>query len=79
MSSPKTNNFDFKMLSNLKNPKDLVICLKFLIYLSLTNEESEQNIKSIITKYMGMSFEENESQAENLLAPQLYEIESAIS
>ena len=57
------------MLSNLKNPKDLVICLKFLIYLSLTNEESEQNIKSIITKYMGMSFEENESQAENLLAP----------
>jgi voltage-gated sodium channel len=57
------------MISNLKNPKDLVICLKFLIHLSLTDEESKQNIKSIITKYMGMSFEENESQAENLLAP----------
>ena len=57
------------MIINLKNPKDLVICLKFLIHLSLTDEESKQNIKSIITKYMGMSFEENESQSENLLAP----------
>jgi len=55
-------------LSNLNKPKELVICLKFLIYLSLTNEESEQNIKSIITKYMGKSFEENESQAENNLS-----------
>ena len=57
------------MISNLKNPKDLVICLKFLIRLSLTDEESAQSIKSIITKHMGIHFEENESQAENLIAP----------
>ena len=57
------------MLSNLINPKDLVICLKYLIHLSLTDEESKQNIKSIIAKYMGMSFEEYESDAENFLAP----------
>ena len=57
------------MISNLKNPKDLVICLKFLIHLSLTDEESAQSIKSIITKHMGIHFEENESQAENLIAP----------
>jgi voltage-gated sodium channel len=56
------------MISNLKNPKDLVICLKFLIHLSLTDEESAQSIKSIITKHIGIHFEENESQAENLIA-----------
>ena len=57
------------MISNLKNPKDLVICLKFLIHLSLTDEESAQSIKSIITNHMGIHFEENESQAEDLIAP----------
>ena len=57
------------MISNLKNPKDLVICLKFLIHLSLTDEESAKSIKSIITKHMGVHFEENESKAENLIAP----------
>jgi len=57
------------MISNLKNPKDLVICLKFLIQLSLTDEKSAQSIKSIITNHMGIHFEENESQVENLLAP----------
>ena len=66
---PKSTNFDFMMISNLKNPKDLVICLKFLIHLSLTDEKSAQSIKSIITKHMGMHFEENESQVENLLGP----------
>ena len=57
------------MIINLKNPKDLVICLKFLIHLSLTNEASKQNIKNIITRYMGKSFEQNESHSENLLTP----------
>ena len=57
------------MSSNLKNPKDLVICLKFLIHLSLTDEKSAQSIKSIITNHMGIHFEENESQAEDLIAP----------
>ena len=57
------------MISNLKNPKDLVICLKFLIHLSLTDEESAQSINSIITNHMGILYEENESQAENLIAP----------
>jgi len=57
------------MISNLKNPKELVICLKFLIHLSLTDEESAQSIKSIITKHIGVHFEENESQVENLIAP----------
>ena len=42
------------MISNLKNPKELVICLKFLIHLSLTDEESAQSIKSIITKHIGV-------------------------
>jgi len=57
------------MISNLKNPKDLVICLKFLIHLSLTDEKSAQSIKSIITNHMGIHFEENESQVEDLIAP----------
>ena len=57
------------MIRNIKNPKDLVICLKFLIHLSLTDEESAQSIKNIITRYMGIHFEENESQVENLIAP----------
>ena len=57
------------MIINLKNPKDLVICLKFLIHLSLTNEASKQNINNIIRRYMGISFEQNESHSENLLTP----------
>ena len=65
----KTTNFYNVMIINLKNPKDLVICLKFLIHLSLTNEASKQNIKNIITRYMGKSFEQNESHSENLLTP----------
>jgi len=57
------------MINKLKNTKDLVICLKCLIHFALTDEESKQKIKSIITKYMGRSFYEFESEVENLLAP----------
>ena len=55
------------MIKNLKNPKDLVICLKFLIHLSLTDDESFQSINSIIKKHMGMLFSENEESAEKII------------
>ena len=57
------------MISNIKNPKDLVICLKFLIHLSLTDGESAQSINSIITNHMGILYEKNELLVENLLVP----------
>ena len=55
------------MIKNLNNPKDLVICLKFLIHLSLTDDESYQSINCIIEKHMGMLFAENEESAEKII------------
>ena len=55
------------MIDNLKNPKELVICLKFLIHLSLTDDESFQSINSIIRKHIGTMFEENEKSAEKII------------
>ena len=55
------------MIKNLKNPKDLVICLKFLVHLSLTDDESYQSINTIIRKYMGTMFAENEESAEKII------------
>ena len=55
------------MITKLKNPKGLVICLKFLIHLSLTDEESSKNIKNIIKKHIGILFEENESEVGDLI------------
>ena len=55
------------MINNLKNPKELVICLKFLIHLSLTDDESYQSINSIIRKHIGMVFDENEKSAEKII------------
>ena len=55
------------MINNLKNPKELVICLKFLIHLSLTDDESYQSINNIIRKHIGTMFEENEKSAEKII------------
>ena len=55
------------MIKNLNNPKELVICLKFLIHLSLTDDESYQSINSIIRKHMGTMFAENEESAEKIV------------
>ena len=55
------------MIKNLINPKDLVICLKFLIHLSLTDDESYQSINIIIRKHMGTMFAENEESAEKII------------
>ena len=54
------------MIKNLKNPKDLIICLKFLIHLSLTDDESFKSINSIIRKHMGYIFEKNEDSVEKM-------------
>ena len=55
------------MINNLKNPKELVICLKFLIHLSLTDDESYQSINIIIRKHIGAMFEEYEKSAEKII------------
>ena len=44
------------LITNLQNPKDPSVCLKFLIHLSVTDTESDQNIKFIIKKYLGHDF-----------------------
>ena len=56
------------MIKKLKSPKDLVICLKFLIHLSLTDEESYQSINGIIREHMGTMFLENEESAEKIIS-----------
>ena len=56
------------MIKNLKNPLDLVICLKLLNVVSLSDEVSEQRIRSILKKHLGIMYEENEAKAENRLA-----------
>ena len=55
------------MISKLKNPKDLVICLKFLIHLSLTDEKSAKKIKNIIKKHIGILFEQHEYEVEDII------------
>ena len=44
------------MIKNLQNPLDLVICLKLLNVISLSDEESEQRINSILKTHLGSQF-----------------------
>ena len=56
------------MIKNLKNPLDLVICLKLLNVISLSDEESEQRIHSILKTHLGHQYEEREAEAVQVLS-----------
>ena len=55
------------MIHNLKNPLDLIICLKLLNVVSLSDEESENRIQKILKRHLSSQYEEHENQAERLL------------
>ena len=56
------------MIHNLKNPLDLIICLKLLNVVSLSDEESEKRIQKILKRHLSSQYEEHENQAESLLS-----------
>ena len=55
------------MIKNLQNPLDLVICLKLLNVISLSDEESEQRINSILKTHLGRQFAAWETEAARVL------------
>ena len=55
------------MIKNLQNPLDLVICLKLLNVISLSDEESEQRINSILKTHLGSQFAAWETEAARVL------------
>lgn len=56
------------MIHNLENPLDLIICLKLLNVVSLSDEESEKRIQMILKRHLSSQYEEHENQAESLLS-----------
>ena len=55
------------MIDRLKNPLDLVICLKMLNVISLSDHESEKRIDKIVTKHLGDRYGEYSKQANQQL------------
>ena len=51
------------MIDRLQNPLDLVICLKMLNVISLSDYESEKRIDKIVSKHLGGRYEEYSKQA----------------
>ena len=44
------------MIDRLQNPHDLVICLKMLNVVSLSDHESEKRIEKIVSKHLGKKY-----------------------
>jgi len=55
------------MIDRLQNPLDLVICLKMLNVISLSDHESEKRIDKIVSKHLGDRYEEYSKQANQQL------------
>ena len=55
------------MIDRLKNPLDLVICLKMLNVISLSDHESEKRIDKIVSKHLGDRHGEYSKQANQQL------------
>ncbi|MDP7463692.1 MAG: hypothetical protein QF614_04290, partial [SAR324 cluster bacterium] len=54
--------------TTILNNTDLVICLKLLNVISLSDEESEQRIHSILKTHLGHQYEEREAEAVQVLS-----------
>ena len=55
------------MIKRLQNPLELVISLKMLNVVSLSDEESEKRIEKIVSKHLGKKFDEFEPTADQQL------------
>ncbi len=55
------------MIDRLQNPLDLLICLKMLNVISLSDHESEKRIDKIVTKHLGDRYGEYSKQANQQL------------
>ncbi|MGA0341589.1 MAG: hypothetical protein ACO3N3_12840, partial [bacterium] len=55
------------MIDRLQNPLDLIICLKMLNVISLSDHESEKRIDKIVSKHLGDRYEEYSKQANQQL------------
>ncbi len=56
------------MIDRLQNPHDLVICLKMLNVVSLSDHESEKRIEKIVSKHLGKKYLDYEQSADQQLA-----------
>ena len=56
------------MIDRLQNPHDLVICLKMLNVVSLSDHESEKRIEKIVSKHLGKKYLDYEPSAVQQLA-----------
>ena len=56
------------MIDRLQNPHDLVICLKMLNVVSLSDHESEKRIEKIVSKHLGKKYLDYEQSADQELA-----------
>ena len=56
------------MIDRLQNPHDLVICLKMLNVVSLSDHESEKRIEKIVSKHLGKQYLDYEPSAVQQLA-----------
>ncbi|MGB0363859.1 MAG: ion transporter, partial [bacterium] len=56
------------MIDSLQNPHDLVICLKMLNVVSLSDHESEKRIEKIVSKHLGKKYLDYEPSAVQQLA-----------
>ena len=55
------------MIKRLQNPLELVISLKMLNVISLSDEESEKRIEKIVSKHLGKKYDEFEPTADQQL------------
>ena len=55
------------MIDRLQNPLNLMICLKMLNVISLSDHESEKRIDKIVSKHLGERYEEYSKQANQQL------------
>ena len=56
------------MIDRLQNPHDLMICLKMLNVVSLSDHESEKRIEKIVSKHLGKKYLDYEPSAVQQLA-----------